>query len=81
MSMKIKGTPRQRTGIATVDGNGYVLAGGVKVVRVGDGHVHIYDKNRHRSGANGGNQIAVPVESFIKAVRKGAAIKRGGKGD
>jgi len=81
MSMKIKGTPRQRTGIAVVDGNGYIVVSGVKVVRVGNGHVRIFDKNRHRSAANGGNQIVVPVESFIAAVSKGAAVKRGsGKG-
>ena len=75
--MQIKGGPRtakkKRTGGATVSQDGYITVGNVKVVRAMGGQVFVFDKNRHRSSANGGNQISIPVEEFIAAVRRAAA--------
>ena len=47
----------------------YVIVDGVKVCRVSEGVVLIYDRNKARSNRKGGAQIEVSVFEFVRAVR------------
>lgn len=64
----MNGSSKRRSGKVTVDNDGFLKVGCVKVGRVDGDKVVVHDKNRHRSRKTGSDQIEAPISDVVDAL-------------